>query len=84
VERSSSEAIIPPNEMQAGIYLMKLELQRPRQCAGYNLAVCVLASGSKGNAIYISDGKAPRTSMPFWSPMNTVTISRRSVCFPAS
>jgi phosphoribosyl 1,2-cyclic phosphodiesterase len=42
--------------MQAGIRLMKLELQRPRQCADYNLAVCVFASGSKGNAIYISDG----------------------------
>jgi phosphoribosyl 1,2-cyclic phosphodiesterase len=42
--------------MQAGIYFMKLELQRLRQCADYNLAVCVLASGSKGNAIYISDG----------------------------
>jgi len=38
------------------IYFMKLELQRLRQCADYNLAVCVLASGSKGNAIYISDG----------------------------
>ena len=35
---------------------MKLELERPRQCTDYNLAVCVLASGSKGNAIYISDG----------------------------
>lgn len=35
---------------------MKLELQRARHCADYNLAVCVLASGSKGNAIYISDG----------------------------
>lgn len=35
---------------------MKLELQRLRQCLDYNLAVCVLASGSKGNAIYISDG----------------------------
>ena len=35
---------------------MKLELQRPRQCAHYSLAVCVLASGSRGNAIYISDG----------------------------
>jgi len=35
---------------------MKLELQRDRQCADYNLAVCVLASGSKGNAIFISDG----------------------------
>ena len=36
--------------------LMKLELQRPRQCPNYSLAVCVLASGSKGNAIYVSDG----------------------------
>jgi phosphoribosyl 1,2-cyclic phosphodiesterase len=35
---------------------MKLELHRTRQCAEYNLAVCVLASGSRGNAIYISDG----------------------------
>ncbi|MDJ0987291.1 MAG: MBL fold metallo-hydrolase [Desulfobacterales bacterium] len=35
---------------------MKLELQRDRQCADYNLAVCVLASGSRGNAIFISDG----------------------------
>lgn len=35
---------------------MKLELEHPRQCTDYNLAVCVLASGSKGNAIYISDG----------------------------
>lgn len=35
---------------------MKLKLQRLRQCADYNLAVCVLASGSRGNAIFISDG----------------------------
>ncbi len=35
---------------------MKLELQRVRHCADYNLAVCVLASGSRGNAIFISDG----------------------------
>jgi phosphoribosyl 1,2-cyclic phosphodiesterase len=35
---------------------MKLELERVRQCADYNLAVCVLASGSRGNAIFISDG----------------------------
>jgi phosphoribosyl 1,2-cyclic phosphodiesterase len=36
--------------------MMKLKLQRPRQCPDYNLAVCILASGSKGNATYISDG----------------------------
>ncbi|MGD9237372.1 MAG: MBL fold metallo-hydrolase [Desulfobacterales bacterium] len=35
---------------------MKLELERVRHCSDYHLAVCVLASGSKGNAIYISDG----------------------------
>lgn len=35
---------------------MKLELERARQCAKYNLAVCILASGSKGNAIFVSDG----------------------------
>ena len=35
---------------------MKLKLQRLRQCTDYSLAVCVLASGSRGNAIYISDG----------------------------
>ncbi|MGD9056648.1 MAG: MBL fold metallo-hydrolase [Desulfobacterales bacterium] len=35
---------------------MKLELERARQCTDYNLAVCVLASGSRGNAIFVSDG----------------------------
>ncbi|MDX1708796.1 MAG: MBL fold metallo-hydrolase [Desulfobacterales bacterium] len=35
---------------------MKLKLKRDRHCADYNLAVCVLASGSRGNAIFISDG----------------------------
>ncbi len=36
--------------------MTKLKLQRSRQCADYELAVCILASGSKGNAIFISDG----------------------------
>jgi len=35
---------------------LKLELERVRQCTDYDLAVCVLASGSRGNAIFISDG----------------------------
>lgn len=35
---------------------MKLELERVRHCSDYHLAVCVLASGSRGNAIFISDG----------------------------
>jgi phosphoribosyl 1,2-cyclic phosphodiesterase len=35
---------------------LKLELERVRHCSDYHLAVCVLASGSRGNAIYISDG----------------------------
>ncbi|MGD2097481.1 MAG: MBL fold metallo-hydrolase [Desulfobacterales bacterium] len=35
---------------------MKLELERVRQCTRYTLAVCVLASGSRGNAVFITDG----------------------------
>jgi hypothetical protein len=35
---------------------MESKIQKPRQSRDYNLAVCMLASGSKGNATYISDG----------------------------
>lgn len=56
------------------IRLMKLELQRPRQCPNYNLAVCVLASGSKGNAIYISDGF---TSILVDAGFSAIEIKRR-------
>ncbi len=53
---------------------MKLELKRLRQCADYNLAVCVLASGSKGNAIYISDGS---TSILIDAGLSATEIKRR-------
>ena len=53
---------------------MKLELQRPRQCANYSLAVCVLASGSRGNAIYISDGP---TSILVDAGLSGTEIKRR-------
>jgi phosphoribosyl 1,2-cyclic phosphodiesterase len=53
---------------------MKLELQRPRQCPNYSLAVCVLASGSKGNAIYISDGF---TSILVDAGFSAIEIKRR-------
>jgi phosphoribosyl 1,2-cyclic phosphodiesterase len=53
---------------------MKLELQRRRQCADYNLAVCILASGSKGNAIYISDGY---TSILVDAGLSAMEIKRR-------
>jgi phosphoribosyl 1,2-cyclic phosphodiesterase len=53
---------------------MKLELQRPRQCASYSLAVCILASGSKGNAIYISDGL---TSILVDAGLSGIEIRRR-------
>ncbi len=56
------------------IRLMKLELQRLRQCPNYNLAVCVLASGSKGNAIYISDGF---TSILVDAGFSAIEIKRR-------
>ena len=54
--------------------MTKLELQRPRQCADYNLAVCVLASGSKGNAIYISDGS---TAILVDAGVSGIEIKRR-------
>ena len=54
--------------------LTKLELERPRQCADYNLAVCVLASGSKGNAIYISDGS---TAILVDAGLSGIEIKRR-------
>jgi phosphoribosyl 1,2-cyclic phosphodiesterase len=53
---------------------MKLKLQRPRHCADYNLAVCVLASGSKGNAIYISDGN---TAILIDAGLSATEIKRR-------
>jgi phosphoribosyl 1,2-cyclic phosphodiesterase len=53
---------------------MKLELQRPRQCTDYNLAVCVLASGSKGNATYISDGS---TAILIDAGLSAMEIKRR-------
>ncbi|MGD1967583.1 MAG: MBL fold metallo-hydrolase [Desulfobacterales bacterium] len=53
---------------------MKLELQRDRQCADYNLAVCVLASGSRGNAIFISDGN---TGILLDAGLSATEIKRR-------
>jgi phosphoribosyl 1,2-cyclic phosphodiesterase len=54
--------------------IMKLELQRLRQCPSYHLAVCVLASGSKGNAVYISDGF---TSILVDAGFSAIEIKRR-------
>jgi len=59
---------------QLKTHLMKLELQRPRQCPDYRLAVCVLASGSKGNAVYISDGF---TSILVDAGFSAIEIKRR-------
>ena len=53
---------------------MKLELERPRQCPDYSLAVCVLASGSRGNAIYISDGA---TAILVDAGLSGIEIKRR-------
>ena len=53
---------------------MKLELERPRQCPEYSLAVCVLASGSRGNAIYISDGA---TAILVDAGLSGIEIKRR-------
>jgi len=49
-------------------------LQATRSPRLYDLAVCVLASGSKGNAIYISDGQ---TSILLDAGLSGVEIERR-------
>ena len=36
---------------------MDPKFQKPRRSSDYNLAICTLASGSKGNATYITDGE---------------------------
>ena len=53
---------------------MNLILDNPKQCPDYNLAVCILASGSKGNAIYVSDGA---TAILVDAGLSGVAIERR-------
>jgi len=53
---------------------MNLILDNPKQCPDYNLAVCILASGSKGNAIYVSDGD---TAILVDAGLSGVAIERR-------
>jgi len=47
---------------------------KAREAGGYQLAVCVLASGSKGNAVYLSDGK---TSLLVDAGLSGKEIERR-------
>jgi phosphoribosyl 1,2-cyclic phosphodiesterase len=53
---------------------MKPEVQKPLRSRDYNLAVCMLASGSKGNATYISDGD---TSILIDAGLSGVELQRR-------
>jgi phosphoribosyl 1,2-cyclic phosphodiesterase len=46
----------------------------PAEVAGYGLTVCVLASGSKGNAVYISNGE---TSILLDAGLSGIEIERR-------
>ncbi len=46
----------------------------PRRACDYNLAICMLASGSKGNATYISDGQ---TSILIDAGLSGVELQRR-------
>jgi phosphoribosyl 1,2-cyclic phosphodiesterase len=59
-KRSSSEAVLKRSDHEAQ--------------ADYRLAVCMLASGSKGNAIYISDGK---TAILIDAGLSGIEIERR-------
>ena len=53
---------------------MDPNLNKPRRSCGYNLAICMLASGSKGNATYISDG---HTSILIDAGLSGVELQRR-------
>lgn len=53
---------------------MDHESKNPPQSCDYNLAICTLASGSKGNSTYISDGK---TSILIDAGLSGVELKRR-------
>ena len=53
---------------------MDLETNTARQENDYNLAICVLASGSKGNSTYITDGE---TSILIDAGLSGIEIQRR-------
>ena len=53
---------------------MPFETQNRQKSGDYSLAVCILASGSKGNATYISDGQ---TSILVDAGLSGVALERR-------
>jgi phosphoribosyl 1,2-cyclic phosphodiesterase len=53
---------------------MTIDLKKPNTAPDFNLAVCNLASGSKGNATYISDGK---TSILVDAGLSGIELQRR-------
>ena len=53
---------------------MDLETKKSRQNTDFNLAVCNLASGSKGNSTYISDGE---TSILIDAGLSGIELQRR-------
>ena len=55
---------------------MDPKIQKPLRYCDYNLAICMLASGSKGNATYISDGE---TSILIDAGLSGVELQRRLV-----
>ena len=53
---------------------MDPKTQKSRQSCDYNLAICMLASGSKGNATYICDGE---TSILIDAGLSGIELQRR-------
>ena len=53
---------------------MDPKIKKPRESDEYNLAICMLASGSKGNATYISNGD---TSILIDAGLSGVELQRR-------
>jgi phosphoribosyl 1,2-cyclic phosphodiesterase len=53
---------------------MKTETKKPHNLPDFNLSICMLASGSKGNATYISDGE---TSILIDAGLSGIELQRR-------
>jgi phosphoribosyl 1,2-cyclic phosphodiesterase len=72
-QRSYSDAVILP--LIVPIYFIKDPMtDNPHTALDYHLAVCTLASGSKGNATYISDGQ---TSILIDAGLSGIELQRR-------
>ena len=75
-QRSSNEVLLKrsAHQMQRSSNEVLLKRSAPHSVQDYNLSVCILASGSRGNAIFVSDGL---TSILIDAGLSGIEIERR-------